>query len=513
MTDQEFQRLNQAYTQKYGAQKAPSSGGGTIDDFDRAVQQRRAAKKSEQTQEQQEEKGFLERAAGFGKEVVKGIARPIAKTAVTGVAALEDATRLATGMYDENTPLRAMEGYNVPGLGRVRPVGGGTVDKETGEVRYQTAGENLRDIVGTGAEVASTLATPGGASSIVKQGGKQAAKEAIKQGVKTGFAIGATGAAGSELQNQDATVGSVVKETLKGGGGGALIGGLGAGASSLLSQEGRAATKLAKAQKKMDEVVEYVAPKQDKKLLLEMAKRGEKAVEESGLLEGGKLKPTVAQKRIASSVAEYVDPKKPALKNITKINEGIADIAENQVTPFLEQNPGIYNRNTLKGTLDTLKSAKPLDLKNDAQLNKVYDQVIDEMLRAADGQETKNLLGLWRGRIDFDQAVKRQFRDKVLTEEARSARDIAIRDVREAVNDYIASNTPDDTFRNLMSKLSDMYSARDNIAEKAVTEIGKSKIRRYLDARPLLKETLKYGAGVAGGGALYGAGSRAFGGD
>lgn len=510
LSPQEIAEIRKQYNIQPAVTQVPSGGSG--DAYRNARVERLKALRAQPEAPKQEEKSFFGKAAELGKDLARDIARPIAKTAVTGLSAADAAISLAMGDRAA-AEQRLKEGYNVPGLGQVRPVGGGVVDEQTGEVRYQTGAENLRDIVGTGAEVASTVAMPSGASSLVEQGGKQAIKTAIKQGAKTGLAVGAAGSGGKELQKQGATAGSIVKETLKGGGAGALLGGLASGASSLISKEGQTATKAAAAQRKVDGVVEYIAPKEDKKLLLEAVKRGEKGVEESGLIEGGKLKPTAAQKRIASSVTEYVDPKKPALKNITRINDGIADIAENQVTPFLERNPGIYNRNTLKGALNKLKSNKPLDIRSDEQLDRIYDQVIDEMLRAADGQEKKNLLGLWRGRIDFDQAVKRQFRDKVLKEEARSARDIAIRDVREAVNSYIASNTPDETFRDLMGKLSDMYSARDNIAEKAVTEIGKSKVRRYLDARPILKEALKYGAGVAGGSALYGAGSRAFGGD
>lgn len=235
MTDQEFQRLNQAYTQKYGAQKAPSSGGGTIDDFDRAVQQRRAAKKSEQTQKQQEEKGLLEIAAGFGKEAVKGIARPIAKTAVTGLSAADAAISLAMG-DQEAAEKRLTEGYNVPGLGQIRPVGGGTVDQSTGQVRYQTAGENLRDIVGTGAEIAPYFMTGGAAGAVKSSLGAKGIFSAIKTGTKLGAIQGGIGSAGQSLQSQDASAGKLAKDTVTGALAGGLIGGATSGVGALLSK-------------------------------------------------------------------------------------------------------------------------------------------------------------------------------------------------------------------------------------------------------------------------------------
>lgn len=87
--------------------------------------------------------------------------------------------------------------------------------------------ETTREAIGAGLELASYAIAPPGLASAAKTGFKGLVKEGFKQGAKYGATGGAVAGAGVGLQQENASVGSVVGSTLAGG---AL--GLGVGAVS-----------------------------------------------------------------------------------------------------------------------------------------------------------------------------------------------------------------------------------------------------------------------------------------
>lgn len=168
------------------------------------------------------------------------LARPIVRGTVTGLAALEDAGRLLTGNYDENTVSRTAEGYNVPGFGQVKP------DRIAKDIEINTdangkksvsggqfGAETLRTI-GTGAEIAPWLMGGGEGVEIgrglLEETAKKTLGNAIKREALVGGIAGATAGAGSELsktqegENVIDTAGRVAKGTLFGGATGAVLG-------------------------------------------------------------------------------------------------------------------------------------------------------------------------------------------------------------------------------------------------------------------------------------------------
>lgn len=157
----------------------------------------------EETPEQPQEKDSV--ASRIGKAVAMPFAR-------LGVNAVKAGQMIAGQEVDPAAPV------NVPWLGEVKPVG-----------QEGSFGQKVFDAIGTGADIASTVIPAGKAGSLAKMTFKGAVKEGIETGAKAGALSGTLAGAGSEMQNPDATVGSVVTQGTIGGAvgaaGGAVVGG------------------------------------------------------------------------------------------------------------------------------------------------------------------------------------------------------------------------------------------------------------------------------------------------
>lgn len=189
-------------------------------------------------QQPQQQSGFMpvnikqnqpvqENQDGFFNSVAKNIARPFAREAVNVASALNEVGNigrlgygLVTGKPIEQVQLQPqIKSANLPWLGETKGVG-----------MEGTFGQRVKDALGTGAEIASTVVPVGKAPAIAKAtlGGK------ILQGATTGLKAGTAGGAlygfGSELQNPESTVGSVAGSTVLnafiGGASGGVLGGL-----------------------------------------------------------------------------------------------------------------------------------------------------------------------------------------------------------------------------------------------------------------------------------------------
>lgn len=151
---------------------------------------------------------------GFIQGMVQGIAHPFLKAAANVGAAFN------SGNPEEYNRIQK-EGVDFGYLGKARPIGSEYNDK--GEKR--TFGQRVADTVGTGLE-ASTYLAPGGAalkSVEAIAGGK--ALPVILKGAFTGAEAGLLQGAGSGLQQDNATVGSVAKDAGLTALGGAALGG------------------------------------------------------------------------------------------------------------------------------------------------------------------------------------------------------------------------------------------------------------------------------------------------
>lgn len=253
---------------------------------------------------------------------------------------------------------------------------------------------------------------------------------------------------------------------------------------------------------KAPNTLDLISPIADKGSTLSALKAGSKGVEESSLWEAGKVRPSNYFQKVADTVDPIMGKSASNIERIDKLNAAVKDISENVVKQHLDAHPALYNENLLKSKFNGLLDQMPKSFKTDPQLTKTYQGVIDTALDVAKGQPTKDMSGLWDSRKQFDTLVKREFGDKALTPQAMGVRDQAIRDVRGAMNDFISEHTDNSTFKNSMEKLNHIYSARDNIAEKALQgkEITRSKFAQFLKNHPTAVKVAKIAAPAVIGG-------------
>lgn len=257
--------------------------------------------------------------------------------------------------------------------------------------------------------------------------------------------------------------------------------------------------------KLLKEAVDITKPVMNKKLAINTLKQSgiaDKGVQETGLL--GKMIPktTNYDKQVAESVQGLVSKNQSPVKNIIKINDEIGRISEQEIKPVLRANKALASNQKVSTIINNIEPTRLI--KSDASLNNTYNQVKELMLEKI-GQNAKNAKGidsegLWNARKQFDHAVEDQFGDAVYNPEKNSAVKAAVRDIRDKVNDMVGQLNP--TFKPQIRKISNMYHARDNIAEQNYKLLigGANKLTRFFSEHPKTTSILKKGGAIAGAG-------------
>lgn len=487
----------QAARKQYGLDTPATSSGGNFDSsasqpVDHAARMRRIDKllADQKAASAASHESLLSKIGHGALELGKGIAKPFVTTGVTGLSALEGAGRALTGdVAGANRVLT--QGYNVPGFGQIQPVGA-TIGQEGG-IRHE-----LGRMVGTGAEIAATLAGGEGAGSVAEQAGKEALGQAAKQGAKQGALTGATAGFGSSVQEENASPLGVVGGTLGGGLlGGALGGALGAGAN-VLQKSGRAANKAAKEAADLDKLAEDVMPKATANVKKEALKSFR--VPRQGILSKDVIQASAKDREMAKAVQGLYDIEASPQEKILAINNGIKDLAESHVRPVLESNPRPYNMNTFKAHLADINI--PRLFKGDPA--NTYGNVQEMAAEIAD-KFPKTKLGAWQARQAFDREVEREFPRVFDGSQADNAIKHAVSDVRSAWNDFIVEGLPENNgVKKAFKQMSRMYEAADNITDKGVSQVGTNIIERSLKSKfgQGLKAIAPYAIGAGGVGAL-----------
>ena len=169
---------------------------------------------------------------------VQSIAEPFLKATTSGINTIAGTGSLLASLpggisqeemqkIGESTTKERDFGF----LGKARPVG---INQETGE--ELSTGRGIADIIGTGLEIGSYAAPASVGANVVKGAGKATLGQAVKGLGIGGVVAGTSGGVGAELQNQDATAGSVVGSGVIGGTIGGVAGGALAGAGKLGSK-------------------------------------------------------------------------------------------------------------------------------------------------------------------------------------------------------------------------------------------------------------------------------------
>lgn len=214
-----------------------------------------------------------------------------------------------------------------------------------------------------------------------------------------------------------------------------------------------------------------------------------------GLLNTIVVKPTQQELKVAQAVQDIVSSKNTFVDNINSINKAIENEANNVIS-YLEKNKIIYSP-TKKLNSVLGKIEKPVSIKADPIQDKMYDLAREKFVEFASKQKG-DLSGLLKARKEFDKWVEKEF-PNIWKDEKMSNLNRALKDMRKAANDFIASKLPDgDLFKESLNKQSLMFDAIDNIATKNYKDIGTNVIQRTLQKNPTVKAGLKYGAGGVG---------------
>ena len=264
----------------------------------------------------------------------------------------------------------------------------------------------------------------------------------------------------------------------------------------------------AKASKKVDELAKVVMPKETAAVREAAVASGN--VSDKSLLKGAEILPSKKDFEIARDVEGLFPLEAEPAKKVQAIKDGIKHVAEDEVAPVLKKNMRPVNLKTFKAALG--KVEMPTMFKADKVLENTYNLIRQRAVDiAADFPKTRE--GLWAARKKFDQVVEKEFPRVFDGSGSDTAVKHGVADVRKAWNEFIVDGLPEAEkmkVEKAFSRMSNMYTAADNIAEKGAAELGKSglasKRAEFSKKYPVASEIGKLGAAAVLGGGLYGVG-------
>ena len=244
-----------------------------------------------------------------------------------------------------------------------------------------------------------------------------------------------------------------------------------------------------KTDKTFKQVVEAVSPAMTKKEAVKTIEQGRAKI--TGLFKKGVEKvPNIQDLRIAETVKPFYN--KNPIKFANNIKNGIKETAE-KVGSFLNKNKVGYSPEKLINKIDTIQPPKLITPENATAVQGAKD-IAKDIITLTE----PNNASLWKARIVFDNEIEAA-KKGTLDPSRISSINLTVRQIRRTMNAYIAEITKGGIeFTNQMKRMTDMYDAVENIAEKnyQLLQAGKN-IPLF---KGLLKEGLKYGgAAIAGG--------------
>jgi hypothetical protein len=437
---------------------------------------------------------------GLVRNIAEAAAKPFAKFGVAAYNVGKSTYDLVSGQGAQKANQDLSASRNLPFLGKTDPSLNGN----------ETLGQGVKKIVGNGLEIGSYFVGGEGLGQVGKATLKGLIARGAIQGAKYGALAGGLSGVGSELQNDNASVKSVLEGgafgTLTGGLTGGVLGGASAAAGKIVRNGvdavvNKEANKLAKVSREAYDVVSPELSKSEKITALNSG-RGTKSP--SGEII---IKPSQRDLQVAKVSEGLVSKSKTSVENIASLHSEIEKEA-NATVAGLKKSDAIFNNSQLSTHLDSVE--RPPLLASDERLNSAYDLARKKFLEFVNKQP-KKLSGLLQARKDFDQWAQKAF-PHIFDDPSQAPLQQALRDMRSAANDFISNKLPDGSpFKASLKKQNLLYEAVDNIANKSYKDVGTNKVFRAVKTfekkHPVVSGVIKYGIPTTG---VVGAGAAAF---
>lgn len=249
-----------------------------------------------------------------------------------------------------------------------------------------------------------------------------------------------------------------------------------------VAQEARAQT---------DFLDDLVSPKLTQKVRVERAAR----TETGGIFTAGKVRPTAREAEMAEAVGTVrgVSPKNTLTKNLQVVNTGIKRSAIRleeavKARPFkIPRQSMIAERKALEGRL----ADNPLLVGDAAKTASRVGRKAERILK----EHPATGAGMLAARKELDAWIKTQ-RPKALDPAQESALSVAVREVRQSMNNLVDEFAPGVKVKESLKRQSNLFRASENIAAKAANEaqtvVGRlwERVSDALGAERSMKEVL-----------------------
>lgn len=253
----------------------------------------------------------------------------------------------------------------------------------------------------------------------------------------------------------------------------------------------------------IDDALELTAPVLNKKDTIAAFEKSGKpgGVETTGPLGKIKYKPSTKDTEIAETALPFISKNKNPAENALSLSNEIENFSENTVTPYLKANPRAVNTQTVNAYLRSIEM--PAIFKSEQSLEKAYGLVRDNMIKRVN-EAGGTMLDLWNARKNFDDDVIKQFGDLAFADPKANAVRRAVQDMRRGMNDFIATQIGDDTFKQQLRKLNNLFEARSRIAERSAKLLDSNAFKRWAANNPTKARAIKWGVSLGIGGGLAG---------
>lgn len=217
--------------------------------------------------------------------------------------------------------------------------------------------------------------------------------------------------------------------------------------------------------KSQDFVKDLISPEETKSVKMNQVGR----TTEEGLLKTKVVEPSPREKAIAETVSKLpeVSSKNTIQGNYNAINDEVSREAES-LQKRLASNKTTFDKNEFKQELQGVSkslSESPV-LVGDAET--AANRVMQKMNQLID-QHLNTPSGLLQARKDLDKWLVSQ-KSKIFDAKSENAMSIAVREIRQSTNGFIAKKVPEARVLESLQKQSHLYDAMDNIRPKAAKE-------------------------------------------